>query len=156
MAEQTKLEINPVKAEPTDAEIQSRVERYRAIYNRIILQTPEQFKKESERIVWLLKRFPPTRGDDRLLTFRYWSEFQGLNFPRNFWDEIELNGEPTKFFKSLASGETLTRIRRKVQYEWGIRDILPSEEVLRKRGIREPVIRMLMRGEPAMYCRELR
>lgn len=127
----------------------TREERYERIYNRIILQTYNQLQRDTERVVWLHHHYPETKGDDRLLEFRYWWRFQGMPFPVNFWDKIIIHGEPTAYFKSLTSAETLTRIRRKVQYGWGISKLLPTIEVLRKRQIRENVIQALFRGEPA-------
>ena len=77
-----------------------------------------------------------------------------MPFPAGFWDKIVVAGEPSVFFKTLTAAETLTRIRRKVQYEWGVRDLLPSQEVLIKRGLREAEIAMLMRGEPLAYAKK--
>lgn len=80
-------------------------------------------KGEVERTVYeVLKDHPITRMDDRFLLIYVWRKLSRGRFPYVPYDVI----------KALPSPETITRIRRKIQYDEG--KFLPPKHILEKRA----------------------
>lgn len=82
-----------------------------------------------EKVAWLMHRFPKLRDNDKLLIFYYWKHMDGFE---GYLDDQRI--------LSLTSSGTITRVRRRIQNEYGL--FLPkNEEVIRARKISQTAVR---------------
>lgn len=87
-------------------------------------------KKVKERVRYILEKYPPTRGNDMILLWRYYREYES--------DKLNLSFRKFKDMLRATSMETIRRSRQKIQ-EGG--EFLPTEKTVRKRRRREGIIR---------------
>lgn len=85
----------------------------------------QRAKEVGKAVYSILERFPDTRGDDRQLMLRYWSEVDGLVFDFTF---------PQKFAEKGTSPESITRARRAIQAQG---HFVPTAEVVNRRRARQ-------------------
>jgi hypothetical protein len=80
------------------------------------------FRTKMEQVEYLLERFPQTRENDFYLQYLWLKVFGKLNLPFIEWNTI----------KDISGTlETVSRVRRKIQNEYG--KFLPSDEVRLRR-----------------------
>lgn len=92
-----------------------------------------------EKVAWCLEHKVETRSDDNKLTLSVWKNFYRKDFIRMIQischsldltiEEHILEGGA---MNNLPSSESISRARRKIQYE--DKQFLPSEETLKNRG----------------------
>lgn len=86
------------------------------------------FDKIEDMVEDILKCYPETRNDDRLLTIKFWELMQGVKFEENFRD-MYLSG-------SVVSSDIITRMRRRIQNSRRLYE--PTDSCVRsKRGAHE-------------------
>lgn len=123
----------------------------------LTIQTLESFRTTKQKVHWLLKAKPSTRGDDMLLYLEFMKYFEEALIYTPESQRITFkdpNGITYKQFQYLTSWETCRRTRQKImetdkklfhgkdgeiikEHEC----LLPSERVSLKRERREAVIR---------------
>ena len=80
------------------------------------------FRTKKEQVEYLLERFPQTRENDFYLQYLWLKVFGKLNLPFIEWNTI----------KDISGTlETVSRVRRKIQNEYG--KFLPSDDVRLRR-----------------------
>lgn len=80
------------------------------------------FRTKKEQVEYLLERFPETRENDFYLQYLWLKVFGKLNLPFIEWNTIrDMSG----------TLETVSRVRRKIQNEYG--KFLPSDDVRMQR-----------------------
>lgn len=92
------------------------------------LNTIKTMKKVKQKVKFLLEKYPETKGDDRLLIYRFYKVFE---------DNVLIKPRYFEALMRATSYETITRARRKIQ-ENG--ELLPTDRTISKRRLRERII----------------
>jgi hypothetical protein len=83
-------------------------------------------EKVKDRVRRILQEYPPTRGDDCQLLFRYL---------RRYHPDIRFSPKQFEALLYMPSPETLTRRRREIQI--ALPDLRPTERTVKKRARNE-------------------
>lgn len=92
----------------------------------------EKIRLLEEKVLWVLEKYPQTRNDDVLLTFKIIESYAPYLI-RYFEEKPFISFEGINWCRE----DNVKRIRAKIQNEKGL--FLPTEEVIRKRRNNEPV-----------------
>jgi hypothetical protein len=87
------------------------------------------FRTKKEEVEYLLERFPQTRENDFYLQYLWLKVFGKLNLPFIEWSTIK---------DMSGTLETVSRVRRKIQNEYG--KFLPSDDVRVQRQKKRQII----------------
>ncbi len=115
---------------------------YKGTDTNIAQQTIESLRTTMSRVKYLLERWPATRGDDRVLILMYLRIFEKSLVYNSTTQKIEFrskDGVTYDEWRSIASFETVTRARRKMQENFP--ELLPSDATILKRKHKEQAIR---------------
>jgi hypothetical protein len=99
-------------------------------FSEMEAKTIPTMKKVKERVRYILEEHPSARGNDMILLWRYYREFES--------DKIKLSFRKFKDLMRATSMETIRRTRQKIQ-EGG--ELLPTDKTVLKRRRREEIIR---------------
>lgn len=98
--------------------------------------TINHIRKVRDRVEYLLEKYPSTRGDDRILLYRYYKTF-----------EPEMMQIKFKAFSNMLRATNPETIRRRRQ-EWNQEGkYLPTKKTRIKRARREEIIREYEAGK---------
>jgi len=86
-------------------------------------------KKVKERVRYILEKHPSTRGNDMILLWRYYREFES--------DRIKLSFRKFQDLMRATSMETIRRTRQKIQEG---EELLPTDKTVLKRRRRAEII----------------
>jgi len=99
-------------------------------FARMEATTIPHMKRVKDRVKYILQMFPPAKGNDMLLIWRYYQVFEP--------DKIRISFTEFKDMMRATSMETIRRTRQKIQ-EAG--EFLPTDRTILKRRRREEIIR---------------
>ena len=99
-------------------------------FSKMEATTTPTMKKVKERVRYILEKHPSARGNDMILLWRYYREFEP--------DKIKLTFKKFQDMMRATSMETIRRSRQKIQ-ESG--ELLPTDKTVLKRRRREQIIR---------------
>ena len=85
-------------------------------------------ERVKDRVEKILKEWPSTRGDDRLLQWRYLRAYTGVRLSFSQFESLRI----------MPSPETITRRRREIQAE--NEELKPTTRVRIKRKVREAAL----------------
>lgn len=92
-------------------------------------KTISDLKTVKHKVRFILEKYPPSKGNDVILLYRYY---------QHFGNGVKIKAEVFEQLLAVTSPESITRARRLIQ-EGG--EYLPSERVQKKRRRREQIIR---------------
>jgi hypothetical protein len=98
-------------------------------------QTIDSLKKTKDKVAQILEKYPATKGDDRLLQFYFYKEFEP--------DKVKLSFKKFKMLMLMTSPETIRRVRQKLNEEG---KFLPTDKTILKRRRRESIVRQNICG----------
>jgi len=111
--------------------IRRTIEQKKIYYSRpgLYRKKLEELESTEEKVIWLLNKYENLRNNDKLLIFAFWLHENKVSFDL---DE--------SIIKSLASPETIRRVRQKIQNEYNL--YLPTDqEILESRDICEEAVK---------------
>lgn len=104
-------------------------------FEKMEVNTIKHIKTVRARVEDILERHPSTRGDDRILLYRYYKEYEPSLMQIKFTDFMS--------FLRATNPETIRRSRQKINEEG---KFLPTDKTVAKRRRREQIIRAEIHG----------